>query len=128
MRINIKLLDLFTVGSQFEEFQRVSIVEIKNRLMTLYRINENDFFQQNDYLCAKIMGTQVLIPQRVYCKDCQYNCPMYPCAEGLFGIRVYEDYSCARCFRGDIYTGDITSFSKNVEDIRHSLDTICLSY
>ncbi len=128
MRVNIKLLDLFTVGGQFDEFQRVSIVEIKNRLMTLYRISEENFSQENDYLCASIMGIKVLIPQRVYCKDCQYNCPMYPCAEGLFGIRVYENYTCARCFRGDIYKGDIESFSRNIEDIRHSLDTVCLSY
>ena len=128
MRINIKLLDLFTVGGQFDEFQRVSIAEIKNRLMTLYRISDEDFYQENDYLCANIMGIKVLIPQRVYCKDCQYNCSMYPCAEGLFGIRVYEDYTCARCFRGDIYKGTIESFSRNIEDIRHSLDTVCLSY
>ena len=53
---------------------------------------------------------------------------MYPCAEGLFGIRVYEDYTCARCFRGDVYKGTIESFSRNIEDIRHSLDTVCLSY
>lgn len=128
IRINIKLLDLFTVGGQFDKFQRVSIVEIKNRLMTLYRINEEEFYQENDYLCSDIMGIKVLIPQRVYCKDCQHNCPMYPCAEGLFGIRVYEDYTCARCFRGDIYNGDIMSFSRNIDDIRHSLDTTCLSY
>lgn len=128
MRINIKLLDLFTVGGQFDDFQRVSIVEIKNRLMTLYRISDDDFYQENDYLCANIMGIKVLIPQRVYCKDCQYNCSMYPCAEGLFGIRVYEDHTCARCFKGYVYKGDIESFSRNIEDIRHSLDTVCLSY
>lgn len=66
MRINIKLLDLFTVGGQFAEFQRVSIAEIKNRLMTLYRIGDEDFYQENDYLCADIMGIKVFLPQRVY--------------------------------------------------------------
>ncbi len=126
--VDIKLLDLFTLDSPHDDFQRVSIVEIKNKIMTLYDKEDKDFYIEKDYLCVKVMGIRVQIPQRVYCYDCQYNCDMYPCAEGLFGIRVYEDYSCARCFKGDIKKGDIDMFNDNIEEIRQSLDSVCFSY
>ena len=69
------------------------------------------------------MGIRILIPQRIYSADCQYNCPLYPCAEGLFGIRVYEDYSCARCFKGEMLQGDLPALKNNIATIRRDLDS-----
>ena len=42
LKINIKFLDLFPVGKLPNEFQHVSIVEIKNRLKQLYGVNDDD--------------------------------------------------------------------------------------
>lgn len=128
MRIDIKLLDLFSVGRIDNEFQHISIAEIKNKLMELYQVDDTDFELINDYMCVNVMGIRVMIPQRVYSSDCQYNCQMYPCAEGLFGIRVYEDYSCARCFKGNIYSGGLEDFSANIELIRKDMDITRFSF
>lgn len=128
MRVDIKLLDLFSFGNLPEEFQHVSIAEIKSRLMELYNVSDTDFYALNDYMCMDTMGIRVLIPKRLYSSDCQYNCNMYPCAEGLFGIRVYEDYSCAYCFKGKIYSGGIECFEENVNQIRAHLDLMKFTY
>lgn len=128
MKVDIKLLDLFSVGQLPEEFQRVSIAEIKSRLMELYSVQDSDFYIVNDYMCMDAMGIRIMIPKRLYSSDCIYNCRMYPCAEGLFGIRVYEDYSCAYCFNGKVYAGTLDDFSKNVEQIRRKLDSVKFSF
>ena len=121
--IDIKLLDLFSVANIPLSFQRVSIAEIKNKVMDLFKISNEDFYDYNDYICANKMGIRILIPQRIYSADCQYNCPLYPCAEGLFGIRVYEDYSCARCFKGEMLQGDLPALKNNIATIRRDLDS-----
>ena len=126
--INIKLLDLFSFGTELEDFQHISIAEIKSRIMTLFRKKDSDFTQISDYLCVNLLGTDVFIPRRVYSADCQLNCNRYPCAEGLFGIRVYEDYSCAYCFNGKVYQGNLDTFRRNTELIRNKIDTIRISY
>ena len=126
--ISIKLLDLFSIGAELEDFQHVSIAEIKSRIMTLYRKQESDFTQINDYICVNVLNTDVLIPRRVYSADCQLNCNKYPCAEGLFGIRVYEDYSCAYCFNGKVYQGNLDTFRSNTDLIRNKIDSIKISY
>lgn len=126
--ISIKLLDLFSIGAELEDFQHVSIAEIKSRIMTLYRKQESDFTQKNDYICVNVLNTDVLIPRRVYSADCQLNCNKYPCAEGLFGIRVYEDYSCAYCFDGKVYQGGLDTFRSNTDLIRNKIDSIKISY
>lgn len=126
--ISIKLLDLFSIGAELEDFQHVSIAEIKSRIMTLYRKQESDFTQINDYICVNVLNTDVLIPRRVYSADCQLNCKKYPCAEGLFGIRVYEDYSCAYCFNGKVYQGGLDAFRSNTNLIRNKIDSIKISY
>lgn len=128
MRVDIKLLDLFSVGQVDNEFQHISIAEIKSKLMELYQVDDSDFESINDYMCVNVMGIRAMIPQRVYSSDCQYNCKMYPCAEGLFGIRVYEDYSCARCFKGNIYSGGLEDFSANIELIRRDMDVTRFSF
>lgn len=71
------------------KFQHVSIAEIKNRLRKLYNVSDKDFYVQNDYMCIDKMGIKIMIPKRVYSLDCVYNCKMYPCAEGIFGMHVY---------------------------------------
>ena len=126
-RIPIKLLDLFTVVPS-EEFKRISIAEIKANLMKLYRIKEEDFILEKDYLCAEIMGTKVLIPQRIYSNECQYNCEKYPCAEGYFGIRIYEDYSCAKCFNGRVLGGGIKMLQENIKTIQKEFECTSLTY
>ena len=74
------------------------------------------------------MGTEVLLPKRTYSLDCQY-CPKYPCAEGLFGIRVYEDYSCSPCFKnGKLHPGTLKSLKENIELIRSEIENIRISY
>lgn len=128
LKINIKFLDLFPVGKLPNEFQHVSIVEIKNRLKQLYGVNDDDFYLQKDYLCMKAMGIEIMIPKRIYSSDCIYNCEMYPCAEGIFGMRVYEDYSCARCFNGEVFGGGLEKFSENVDKIRRELDLMKFSF
>lgn len=122
-KIDIKLLDLFSVDGTPGNFQRISIAEIKNKIMELYRLNNDEFFMENDYLCANVLGIKVMLPQRVYSIDCQYNCPMYPCAEGLFGIRVYEDYSCSQCFKaGELHIGALGELKNNIEAIRRTIE------
>lgn len=127
-KINIKLLDLFSFDQISEEFQRISIAEIKSKLMELYDVTDKDFAVSNDYMYMETMGILVMIPQRLYSSDCQFNCKMYPCAEGLFGIRVYEDYTCAYCFNGRIYSGDLEDFPENIEQIRAHLDLMKFMY
>lgn len=127
-KINIKLLDLFSFDQGSEEYQHISIAEIKSRLMELYDVTDQNFHAINDYLCVEVMGTQVMIPKRLYSSDCQHNCKMYPCAEGLFGIRVYEDYSCAYCFNGKIYKGGVADFEENISQIREQLDLMKFMY
>lgn len=128
-KIDIKLLDLFTVSGTPDAFQRISIAEIKNKIMALYRLNNCDFYSVNDYLCANVLGIRVLLPQRVYSIDCQYNCPMYPCAEGLFGIRVYEDYSCSQCFKdGELHRGGLNSLKDNIESIRKTIEATRMGF
>lgn len=128
LRINIKFLDLFPVGELPAEFQHVSIVEIKNRLKQLYWVNDDDFYMQKDYMCVKAMGIEIMIPKRIYSSDCAYNCEKYPCAEGIFGMRVYEDYTCACCFSGKVYGGGLEKFSENVDKIRRELDSMKFSF
>lgn len=127
-RIDIKLLDLFAVEGTPEEFKHVSIAEIKNEIKRKHRLDEADFRKSDDYLVANVMGINVMIPSRIYSIDCQHNCQMYPCAEGIFGIRVYEDYSCAKCFNGTIYRGNLNSLELNVSQIRKELSTMRFSY
>ena len=128
MKVNIKLLDLFTINNVPDEFQHVSIAEIKSRLIELYTVSDEDFYIVNDYMCVDAMGIKIMIPKRLYSSDCLYNCKMYPCAEGLFGIRVYEDYSCASCFNGKIYSGGLDKFTENISQIRAYLDLTRLSF
>lgn len=127
-KINIKLLDLFSFDQISEEYQHISIAEIKSKLMELYDVTDQDFYAINDYMCVETMGIQVMIPKRLYSSDCQYNCKMYPCAEGLFGIRVYEDYSCAYCFNGKIYKGSVSDLEANISQIREQLDMMKFMY
>ena len=127
-RVNIKLLDLFAVEDTPPEFKHVSIVEIKNEVIKQFRLQESDFGRVDDYVTANVMGIKVLIPSRVYSIECQHNCQMYPCAEGIFGIRVYEDYSCAKCFKGTIFRGDIDKFDFNISQIRKELNSMRFSY
>lgn len=126
--IEIKLLDLFNIGAEMEDFQHVSVAEIKSQIMQLYRKNESDFIQVNDYFSVNVLGTKVLIPRRVYSANCQMNCKKYPCAEGLFGIRLYEDYSCAYCFDGEVYKGGIEQIESNISLIRARIDSVRISY
>ncbi len=129
LRIKIKLLDLFSASKSHQEIhQTIPIAEIKNKIIELYNISSDDFILEDDYLKARVMGTEVLIPSRVYSLDCKFNCNLYPCAEGLFGIRVYEDYSCARCFKGDVYQGNLENFSESIKEIRDELDKINFAY
>lgn len=127
-RINIKLLDLFSFDQLPDEFQHVSIAEIKSKLMELYDVTDTDFSVINDYMYMETMGIKVMIPKRLYSSDCQFNCKMYPCAEGLFGIRVYEDYTCAYCFNGRIYPGGLEDFPENINLIRTHLDKMKFMY
>ena len=127
-RINIKLLDLFCFDQLPEEFQHISIAEIKSKLMELYDVTDRDFLVKGDYMCMETMGIQVMIPKRLYSSDCQFNCKMYPCAEGLFGIRVYEDYTCVYCFNGRIFSGNLEDFPENIEQIRAHLDLMKFTY
>ena len=127
-RINIKLLDLFSFDHLPEEFQHISIAEIKSKLMELYDVTDRDFSVINDYMYMETMGIRVMIPKRLYSSDCQFNCKMYPCAEGLFGIRVYEDYTCAYCFNGRIYSGGLEDFPENIEQIRAHLNLMKFMY
>lgn len=127
-RINIKLLDLFAFDQLPEEFQHISIAEIKSKLMELYDVTDRDFSVISDYMYMEAMGIRVMIPKRLYSSDCQFNCKMYPCAEGLFGIRVYEDYTCAYCFNGRIYSGGLENFPENIEQIRAHLDLMKFMY
>lgn len=78
----------------------------------------------DDYLVAPVMGIKVLIHSRLYSIDRQHNCQMYPCAEGIFGIRIYEDYSCAKCFCGTVYRGSLSELDTNIEKIRKELSTM----
>ena len=127
-KVNIKLLDLFSIDKTPDQFKHVSIAEIKNEVMKKFRLTEEDFKKVDDYLISEVMGIKVLIPSRVYSIDCQYNCKMYPCAEGIFGIRVYEDYSCARCFNGKVYKGTLDELDNSIIQIRKELNMIRLSY
>lgn len=127
-KVNIKLLDLFAVEGTPEEFKHVSISEIKSEIMKKFRLRENDFIRENDYLTIKVMGIKVMIPSRIYSVDCQYNCKMYPCAEGIFGIRVYEDYSCAKCLSGTIYRGGLDDFDSNIAQVRKELNSMRFSF
>lgn len=127
-RIDIKLLDLFSFDQLPEEFQHISIAEIKSKLMELYDVTDSDFSVISDYMYMETMGIRVMIPKRLYSLECQFNCKMYPCAEGLFGIRVYEDYTCAYCFNGRIYSGGLENFRENIEQIRAHLDMIKFTY
>ena len=127
-KINIKLLDLFAVEGTPEEFKHVSISEIKSEVMKKFRLKDKDFIRENDYLTASVMGIKVMIPSRIYSVDCQYNCKMYPCAEGIFGIRVYEDYSCAKCLSGTIYRGGINDIEFNISQVRKELNLMRFAY
>ena len=127
-KVNIKLLDLFTVGNIPESFKHVSIPEIKNEVIKKFRLKESDFIRKDDYLIASVMGINVLIPSRLYSIDCQHNCQMYPCAEGIFGIRIYEDYSCAKCFCGTVYKGNLNELDVNIAKIRKELSTMRFSF
>lgn len=127
-KVNIKLLDLFAVEGTPEEFKHVSISEIKSEIMKKFRLRESDFIRENDYLTTEVMGIKVMIPSRIYSVDCQYNCKMYPCAEGIFGIRVYEDYSCAKCLSGTIYRGGLVDFDSNIAQVRKELNSMRFSY
>ena len=128
-RIDIKLLDLFTINSTPNGYERVAIGKIKERITEIFRLDSNSFYSENDYLCADVLGIRILLPQRVYSFDCQYNCQMYPCAEGLFGIRVYEDYSCSRCFKaGELYEGTLKTLQTNIERIRKDIENIRMGY
>ena len=101
----------------------------KERITEIFRLDSNSFYSENDYLCADVLGIRILLPQRVYSFDCQYNCQMYPCAEGLFGIRVYEDYSCSRCFKaGELYEGTLKTLQTNIERIRKDIENIRMGY
>lgn len=126
--VNIKLLDLFNTGCDFEDYKHVSIAEIKSRVMDLYRKKESDFLLINDYISVDVFNIKVLIPKRVYSVNCQLNCNKYPCAEGLFGIRVFEDYSCAYCFDGKVYKGGLEQFENNIERIRNKIDSVSIAY
>lgn len=128
IKVNIKLLDLFTVGDIPEGFKHVSIPEIKNEVIKKFHLKESDFVQEDDYLVASVMGINVLIPSRLYSIDCQHNCQMYPCAEGIFGIRIYEDYSCAKCFCGTVYRGNLNELDANIEKIRKELSTMRFTF
>lgn len=128
LQVNIKLLDLFTVGDIPENFKHVSIPEIKNEVIKKFHLKESDFTQKDDYLIASVMGINVLIPSRLYSIDCQHNCQMYPCAEGIFGIRIYEDYSCAKCFCGTVYRGKLDELDANIKNIRKELSTMRFTF
>ena len=96
--------------------------------MELYDVTDHDFSVISDYMYMETMGIRVMIPKRLYSSDCQFNCRMYPCAEGLFGIRVYEDYTCAYCFNGRLYSGGLENFQENIEQIRSHLDLMKFMY
>lgn len=128
LKVNIKLLDLFTVGNIPESYKHVSIPEIKNEVIKKFRLKELDFVRKDDYLITSVMGINVLIPSRLYSIDCQHNCQMYPCAEGIFGIRIYEDYSCAKCFCGTVYRGNLNELDANISKIRKELDTMRFTF
>ena len=128
LKVNIKLLDLFTVGNIPESYKHVSIPEIKNEVIKKFRLKELDFVRKDDYLITSVMGINVLIPSRLYSIDCQHNCQMYPCAEGIFGIRIYEDYSCAKCFCGTVYRGNLNELDVNISKIRKELDTMRFTF
>ena len=128
LKIDIKLLDLFPISDNANDFGHVSLAEIKNKLIELYSVKDEDFYLLNDYLCINAMGIRIMIPKRIYSSNCIYNCPMYPCAEGLFGIRVYEDYSCAYCLKGKVYRGGIENFQENIIQIRSELDRLRFSF
>lgn len=128
VKVNIKFLDLFTVGDVPESFKHVSIPEIKNEVIKKFHLKESDFSQKDDYLVAGVMGINVLIPNRLYSIDCQHNCKIYPCAEGIFGIRIYEDYSCAKCFCGTVYRGNLNELDTNIAKIRKELSTMRFTF
>lgn len=74
-------------------------------VINLYHLSQEQFTMKNDYLLAQISNINVLILLRVYSVECQYNCNMYPCAEGLFGIRIYEGYTLTKYFKGTTLKG-----------------------
>lgn len=126
-RVDIKFLDLFSIDGAPEKFQPVSIAEIKAKIQDLFKLTDDNFSLVDDYMSTNVMGIKVLIPKRIYSVDCIYNCTKYPCAEGLFGIRVYEDYSCAQCFNKEVLSGGIEKFSSNIDYIRDGFNKMSFS-
>ncbi|MCH5320189.1 MAG: metallophosphoesterase [Eubacterium sp.] len=126
-RVDIKFLDLFSIDGAPEKFQPISIAEIKAKIQDLFKLTDDDFSLVDDYMSTNVMGIKVLIPKRIYSVDCIYNCTKYPCAEGLFGIRVYEDYSCAQCFNKEVLSGGIQKFSSNIDRIRDGFNKMSFS-
>lgn len=122
-KIDIKFLDLVVAEDTPERYQHITVQEIKEEIMSLYNVSQEQFEMKNDYLLTRISGINVLIPLRVYSVECQYNCNMYPCAEGLFGIRVYEDYTLTRCFKGKALKGGLEEMEGNVKAIRQDIDS-----
>lgn len=122
-KIDIKFLDLVVAEDTPERYQHITVQEIKEEIMRLYDVSQEQFEMKNDYLLIHIRGIDVLIPLRVYSVECQYNCNMYPCAEGLFGIRVYEDYTLTRCFKGKALKGGLEEMEGNVKVIRQDIDS-----
>lgn len=124
--VDIKFLDLVVTEDTPKRYQHITVQEIKEEIMKLYNISQEQFIMKNDYLLTRIEGINVLIPLRVYSVECQYNCSMYPCAEGLFGIRVYEDYTLTRCFKGKALKGKLEDMEGNVKAIRQDIDSLTL--
>lgn len=122
-KIDIKFLDLVVTKDTPECYQHITVQEIKEEVMKLYNISQEQFIMKDDYLMTKINGINILIPLRVYSVECQYNCNMYPCAEGLFGIRVYEDYTLTRCFKGKALKGNLDEMEGNIKAIRQDIDS-----
>lgn len=121
--IDIKFLDLVVAEDTPERYQHITVQEIKEEIMKLCSVSQEQFAMKDDYLLAHVSGINILIPLRVYSVECQYNCKMYPCAEGLFGIRVYEDYTLTRCFKGRALKGTIEEMEGNIKAIRQDIDS-----